>query len=214
MPSQTFLRLRDEKQEIIIRAAIGEFTENGFMRARVEDIAKRAGIAKGSIFQYFENKGELFNYCAAWGLEIIMKKLDGRMNIADMDIFDLFRDAEAVFATLQEEREISAFMMIAAGEPSLPAELTHAMYEVGYDYIRQLVQNGKKRGTIRRDIDEELIMEFFSAITNHFDRRWLHLYTGMVDGLDPESEKALNAEITQLHELLTSGLKGENYVKI
>jgi AcrR family transcriptional regulator len=214
MPSQTFLRLRSEKQESIVRAAIGEFVENGFVRARVADIATKAGIAKGSIFQYFESKGELFNYCAAWGLEIIMKKLDGRMNIGDMDIFDFFQDSKAVFETLQEEQEISRFMVIAASEPSLPARLTKAMYDVGYDYIRRLVQNGKKRGTVRKDIDEELIMEFFSAITNHFDRRWLHLYTGMVDGLDPENEKALNAEIAQLHELLKNGLKGENYVKI
>ena len=64
MPKKTFLRLRNEKQESIIRAAIHEFIENGFARAKIADIAQNAGVAKGSMYQYFEDKEELYVYCA------------------------------------------------------------------------------------------------------------------------------------------------------
>ncbi|WP_312613369.1 helix-turn-helix domain-containing protein [Oscillibacter sp.] len=47
-----------------MRAAIHEFIENGFERAKIADIAQHAGVAKGSIYQYFEDKKELFVYCA------------------------------------------------------------------------------------------------------------------------------------------------------
>ncbi|AGL02786.1 TetR/AcrR family transcriptional regulator [Desulfoscipio gibsoniae] len=76
MPKETFLRLRDEKQERILRAAIHEFVENGFDRAKIGDITQNAKVATGSIYQYFEDKKELFVYCAQWGLEVLIKKLN------------------------------------------------------------------------------------------------------------------------------------------
>lgn len=47
-----------------MRAAIGEFLKHGFEKANVGDIAKNAGVAKGSMCQYFENKKELL--CSPW----------------------------------------------------------------------------------------------------------------------------------------------------
>src|ERR1051325_8578352 len=53
-------RLPGERPEQILAAALVEFGERGLAAARLEDIAKRAGLSKGTIYLYFPNKEELF----------------------------------------------------------------------------------------------------------------------------------------------------------
>src|SRR5262245_47562099 len=49
-----------ERRQAIVDAALVEFSANGFAAARLEDIAARAGVAKGTIYLYFKDKEELF----------------------------------------------------------------------------------------------------------------------------------------------------------
>jgi len=53
-------RLPEERPQQIIDAALAIFGERGLAAARLEDIAKRAGLSKGTIYLYFPNKEELF----------------------------------------------------------------------------------------------------------------------------------------------------------
>jgi AcrR family transcriptional regulator len=53
-------RLPEERPEQILTAALVEFGERGLAGARLEDIAKRAGLSKGTIYLYFPNKEALF----------------------------------------------------------------------------------------------------------------------------------------------------------
>src|SRR5579885_1096625 len=53
-------RLPGERPRQIISAAFDVFGERGLANARLEDIAKRAGVSKGTIYLYFPNKEELF----------------------------------------------------------------------------------------------------------------------------------------------------------
>jgi AcrR family transcriptional regulator len=53
-------RAPDERPQQILDAALAVFDEEGLDRARLDDIARRAGVAKGTIYLYFPNKEELF----------------------------------------------------------------------------------------------------------------------------------------------------------
>src|SRR5437016_10492549 len=53
-------RLPEERPQQIIDAALTIFGERGLAGARLEDIAKRAGLSKGTIYLYFPNKEALF----------------------------------------------------------------------------------------------------------------------------------------------------------
>lgn len=48
------------RREAILSAALDEFSESGFAAARLDDVAKRAGVAKGTIYLYFRDKESLF----------------------------------------------------------------------------------------------------------------------------------------------------------
>src|SRR5690554_720465 len=69
MPKETFFNLPEEKRERIINAAIDEFATYPFYQARVTAIAEQAGIAKGSFYQYFEDKKDLFKYLMELSVE-------------------------------------------------------------------------------------------------------------------------------------------------
>lgn len=62
MPKQTFHNLPEEKRNIIINAAIDEFAEYGLENASTNRIVASSGIAKGSFYQYFEDKQDVFMY--------------------------------------------------------------------------------------------------------------------------------------------------------
>jgi AcrR family transcriptional regulator len=62
LPKQTFHNLPKEKRELITNAAIEEFAEYGFEAASINRIVANSGIAKGSFYQYFEDKMDVFRH--------------------------------------------------------------------------------------------------------------------------------------------------------
>ena len=62
MPKQTFLNLSHEKRQTIVNAAADEFSEYGFEAASINRIVANSGISKGSFYQYFEDKADVFKY--------------------------------------------------------------------------------------------------------------------------------------------------------
>ncbi len=52
------------RREAILAAALDEFSAQGFAAARLDDVAKRAGVAKGTIYLYFADKETLFQELA------------------------------------------------------------------------------------------------------------------------------------------------------
>jgi AcrR family transcriptional regulator len=208
MPSNTFFRLRDEKQESILRGAIHEFIEHGFEGAKIADIAKRAGVATGSIYQYFEDKKELYVYCARWSLEMYMKKLGGRADLEKMDIFEYFHDSISKAEAAEEEHELIVFMQRVVKEDNLADESIKAMYDTGDAYIKRLIKNSKDKGVIRTDIDDELLKEYFIAVTDRFRSRLMNMNVDFSKFTEQKQNKIVKKELKQMLELLKKGMGG------
>ena len=64
MPTDTWWNLPAEKRDRITHAAMVEFGNRGFSAGSLNVIAREAGVAKGSLFQYFADKFEFFAYVA------------------------------------------------------------------------------------------------------------------------------------------------------
>jgi len=62
MPKGTFSNLPEVKRRRIIDAALEEFSANSYGRASLTRITRQAGIAKGSMYQYFDDKFDLYCY--------------------------------------------------------------------------------------------------------------------------------------------------------
>ena len=81
-----FNNLKPEKQKQIINAAIKEFVRNGFEKASTNEIVKRANISKGSLFNYFNSKKDLYLYWIEYSSKAIVN-LNEEIDLSETDLF-------------------------------------------------------------------------------------------------------------------------------
>ena len=81
-----FNNLTIEKQEVIINAAIKEFVQSGFEKASTNEIVKEASISKGSLFNYFNNKKDLYVYLMEYSVRVI-EHMYSQIDFQETDVF-------------------------------------------------------------------------------------------------------------------------------
>jgi AcrR family transcriptional regulator len=59
-PTPRWERRKDARPHELLAAALEQFVDRGYAATRLEDVARRAGVSKGTLYLYFENKQELF----------------------------------------------------------------------------------------------------------------------------------------------------------
>lgn len=89
MPKKTFFNLADEKKEKIIECSKREFAQYSFYDASINRIIKEAGIPRGSFYQYFENKEDLFVYILDGYSSLIIEEVLKKLESKKCDLFDL-----------------------------------------------------------------------------------------------------------------------------
>jgi TetR/AcrR family transcriptional regulator len=85
-----FHSLESEKQECIINAALKVFARNGYDKASTNEIIKQAGISKGSLFNYFNNKKELYLFLLDYATKVI-EQIYAEVNWNEPDFFARMR---------------------------------------------------------------------------------------------------------------------------
>lgn len=80
MPKRTFLNLPEEKRQRIIDEALSEFARYPYHQASLSRIVRRAGIAKGSVYQYFEDKFDLYMHLLELTAEAKLKYIDRELD--------------------------------------------------------------------------------------------------------------------------------------
>lgn len=167
MPKQTFLNLPEEKRNTIINAAINEFAEYGLEKASTNRIVANSGIAKGSFYQYFEDKQDVFMYL----LTIVEKE--------KMDFFKSKHPPSMRMDTFEYFRwMIKTGMEFDSAYPRMAQAISRVMFVEGLYYqnfanirgrsvqgLRALLQQAVKNGEVDPSVDVELavmIMETWS----------------------------------------------------
>ena len=90
MPTDTFLKLPEEKKQKILEAAKKEFARVPFAEASIKNIVENAEIARGSFYQYFESKEDLRMYLLSKHTEEIDSIAERTMKDSKGDIFSFF----------------------------------------------------------------------------------------------------------------------------
>jgi TetR/AcrR family transcriptional regulator len=214
MPKKTFFNLPEEKRQRIIDLALAEFAHNDYDSASISRIVAQAGIAKGSFYQYFENKEDLYNYLLTLGAEAKAQFLDSNPPDPEMGIFAYIRwlsEAGIKFELARPQLSQIGYRAIRSG--ALPADL-QAQARVGAaTFFRQLVEQGQARGDIAPEIDPDLAAFLFNVIFSELGGyllKRLQQENDMVDGRSlfetPDAEHLFD----QVLQILESGMKVKN----
>lgn len=212
MPKETFLNLNEEKQEKVMRSAINEFSNNGFEKANIGTIAKNAGIAKGSMYQYFDNKKELFLFSVQWAVKLLMTKYGKDMDNGEIDIniFDfMLQNARDLWLQMRDEREIIIFVQdVFLGKyNNLTDESMEYMLKISDEVLLKQVRNGKRMGYIRKDIDDNILCLYMTGVSLKIKEHMMRkARTTGVDMIDDTFDMVEN-DIKAMVELLQNGMK-------
>ena len=211
MPKDTFYNLPFEKQEKVMRSAISEFINQGFEKANVGAIAKNAGVAKGSMYQYFENKRELFLFSVRWSMEFLVKKYDKYITLKDkeLSVFDFFyQNAKDMWLQMRDERELVIFIQdVFLGKyNSLSDESMTYMIKLSDEYLLNLIKAGKSNGSIRKDIDDNILSLFITGVSFKIKEYLMKKARNLGEDIVDEDFEAYEKEIKAMIELLKNGM--------
>lgn len=140
-----------ERRDAIVAAALDEFSLCGFGAARLEDVAKRAGVAKGTIYLYFKDKDALFRELVTTSLAPVFDRLqfDVPVEVPTRTLLNDFADIflRDIYAT---PRINILRMVIAEGRhfPDLVDFYYREVVERGVGVMRALLQRGIDREEI------------------------------------------------------------------
>jgi AcrR family transcriptional regulator len=144
-----------ERRDAILHAALEEFAASGYAAARLEDVAKRAGVAKGTIYLYFADKETLFRELIQMELTPVVGAL---IHAAQMDVpVRLFTEQliEVFVREVYETRRRDVIRLIITEGPRFPTIAEFYYREVlapVLGAVRALMRRAIERGELKSDV--------------------------------------------------------------
>jgi AcrR family transcriptional regulator len=158
--TETRRRRKAERPGEILEAAFGEFSRNGYAMTTLDHIAERAGVTKGTIYVYFENKEHLF---ISMVHELMKAKLDTVNEMAerhDGSTVDLLRaQFHYIYEHIVEDRRRREVVRMLLAEASRFPELADRYHEEIHRPCMEQLQRTIQRGINRGDISRSAVTE-------------------------------------------------------
>jgi AcrR family transcriptional regulator len=171
MPRATWANLEPSKRARVLDAAMAEFGRNGYSGGSLNVIAREAGVAKGSLFQYFDDKFDLFAHVAEQTSLRIYAVMEPKLSPApDRPFVDHFLDLVDVWIDYMgrhpAERAVTAATTMELDPRVRQAvrEPVHRLYAQG---LRPLLAAGLERGEIRADADVDALLSLLVLVLPH-----------------------------------------------
>ncbi|MFO7636091.1 MAG: TetR/AcrR family transcriptional regulator [Clostridia bacterium] len=157
MSKDTYHNLPKGKRDMVLNVAIDEFHEHGYASFSISRMVEKAGIAKGSFYQYFNGKEDLFRLVMDTAAEkkvAYLKELG--IHAGPIPLFDLLRVLFLGGLSFQKENPklsaiIDSFMQTA--DLSLKKKILGDNVEKSNAFLRDLLQDAIKRKEIRANLD-------------------------------------------------------------
>ena len=176
MPKDTFKNLPEEKRRQILNIAIKEFAAHPYNVASISKIVRKAGIAKGSIYQYFENKKGLYQYLVKLSSDEKLKLIkDIPAPNQASGLFGYLRWqflSEVYFEIHHPDMAQIAFRAFVEGDPF--PEMTEELRRRGTtQFFKQLVSQGIMHGEVGSWVDPDVASFIMEGIFYQFGRYFI-----------------------------------------
>lgn len=146
-------RRSDDRPKEICAAALEVFAESGFAAARVDDIARRAGISKGTLYLYFEDKADLFRAVVRSAVSPNLEAITEALSSADFPFATLYPMLLGRFAEMTSRVPVGAVAKMVIGESRNFPELAKVWHDEvvgkGLAAMTTLVERAQARGEVR-----------------------------------------------------------------
>lgn len=146
---------KEARRHAIIDAALEEFTAQGFTATKLDHVAVRAGVGKGTIYLYFDSKENLFK-------EVVRRNMLAGREVVEDFVANFEGSATDLITThfrnmycFMQNEKIPPLMAMVFGEavrfPELSRFFHDEMIKVSQDMLRRILRRGVESGEFRQD---------------------------------------------------------------
>ncbi|MFW6288629.1 MAG: TetR/AcrR family transcriptional regulator [Spirochaetota bacterium] len=219
MPKPTFLNLDEAKRERFLAAADQEFALHDYAQASVSRIVAELGIAKGSLYQYFDDKQELYLYlierAATAKLESIPEELGP---YGEHEGFFAFHTRLILAGANFDLRNPHFSLILYRGTQDTTgpeaAGISRELRARSAEFLRGFVEVAIERGEVRSDIDRELTVHVTNTMTlalePYLKSKCGYTHLGQLHDPDsplPFTPEDLEGDVRDLVSVMRSGLE-------
>jgi AcrR family transcriptional regulator len=148
-----------ERRNAILKAALDEFSERGFAAARLDDVARRAGVAKGTIYLYFKDKEALFQELVRFQIGPVVGALEAVL-ASDLPLAVIVEHALDIFVReIYGTHRKQVLRLIISEGPRFPA-LAEFYYREVLAHILKAVRARLARAVERGEIAGDELVRF------------------------------------------------------
>lgn len=191
----------ESKKQLILRVATEIFAEKGFNEATIAEIARKANISEGSIYDYFKNKEDLLFSIPEERMEHFLSGLQEHLEGiqgAQAKLRKLIwyhlnfyeKNKDYVLILLQNIHLNPRFYMTQA---------YHLIREFS-KLVAQIIEEGKKEGSLKENLDSRLVRDALLGAIEHLTIR------GSILGRFPNLSKAAEP----LYEIFMTGIQKQS----
>lgn len=196
--------LKEDIRQKIIRSALLEFSEKGYQKASMRNIAARAEIVSGNIYRYFKNKEDLFDSTVGPAYDIIQELKKNYFKAFEdapdeIALFGMFDDVRTeIMKILEAVLELNAEILILL-ENSAGTKYAGCKDEIK-QAVTDVLSGQYKRELLKKGIEPEN------------DRIFEIIASSLIDGICLIIKKGEKAEIANLisrwHDIIFKDLHG------
>ena len=203
MPKLTFNNLSEEKKQRILDAAVEEFAYHSYNEVKLSRIIKESKIPRGSFYQYFEDKKDLYIYL----FEIIkLKKIEYMSallpNPENTPFLELFRQlyVQGLEFAVDNPKYVMITMYLINSRGSIYDEIIGDGLKLAKQWYISYIEEDKKRHRIAEDVDSDLLADLvIEAVTNI-------AYDQIKEGIDLDKSKMLK-RVDGILKILKKGIE-------
>lgn len=153
MRAPKWQRRAEERPREICAAALEVFAEKGFAAARLDEIARRAGVSKGTLYLYFKDKEELFRAVVKDAIVPNVEAIIAAISSVDAPFPDVVRMFLAGFAEREARLPVGAVAKMVIGESRNFPELARVWHDEvaskAIGALSGLIERAQQRGEVK-----------------------------------------------------------------
>jgi TetR/AcrR family transcriptional regulator len=179
MPRPRFEKIPPEKRRQILDAAAREFAEKGYDGASLNRIIDDAGVSKGAMYYYFDDKEDLFHTVIVDVHEEFFAATGEFPDVPDVKTF--WRASEDFFAKMMScavSNPVLIGLYKSWNAAMARGELSRSVREdqkLHFDFHRTYVARGQQVGAVRRDLPDDLLLGLLEAVDDAGDH-WFAMH--------------------------------------
>lgn len=217
MPTETFINLAEEKRLAFIESALKEFADNNFESASINKIIKELNIARGSVYQYFSDKLDLWLYLKEYSELQKLKHIKSVDRSKYPDFWTYYEDLFIKGINFDIEHPLCSRFLYRIGFKESSKDIAEYIdnWKVkAKEIFTEWVENEKNNGSIKKTIKTEIAVQFILSMSSSIGELVQTKYSSNIERnlanekpLFTESIEEYKATVKELVQLLKNALK-------